>query len=292
VIFNKNRNISTSKLRQAIFFGTISRSLFRFAFLLFNISLSHLASAQPSSQSQLVETGIWNGVYIKVKLANKIGYYGEHHFRVRNSLGNLTSFIGRTRQIYNRAGINIFFNPYFEAVIGPTFVLNYSPDPGNPDFYRVTYEPRIWHQWLFIMPTFSRVKIFHQFRFEHRWRRSNRVGSELLYTNRYRYKLFAYVGINKKDIKPGTLFFSPSAEIFMQSGKSIVINPFEDFRTYNGFGYVLNPNVTFFAGHMWTYGQAPSGFLYQTSHILRFNVFVALDGRSVENKIPPINIGY
>ncbi|MFN4123146.1 MAG: DUF2490 domain-containing protein [Flavobacteriales bacterium] len=268
------------------------QSIIGLIFPILFIFLSNTLLGQSSSQSKLVETGIWNGLYFKVKLANKIGYYGEHHYRVRNSLENLTSFFGRTRQFYNRAGINIFFNPYFEAVIGPTLVLNFSPEPGNPEFERVTYEPRIWHQWLFIMPTFARVKIFHQFRFEHRWRRSNRVDSDLLYTNRYRYKLFAYMGINKKEIKPGTLFFSPSAEIFMQSGKSIVMNPFEDFRTYNGFGYVLNPNVTFFAGHMWTYGQAASGFLYQTTHILRFNVFVALDGRSVENKIPPINIGY
>ena len=74
--------------------------------------------------------------------------------------------------------------------------------------------------------------------------------------------------------------------------KSIVSNPFEDFRTYNGLGYVLNQNVTFFAGHMWTIGQRNSGFEYGTSHIIRLNVMVGLDLRKISNKIPPVNLGY
>lgn len=244
------------------------------------------------SQSTLGETGIWNGLYIKAKITSKIGYYGEHHYRVRNREDNLTSFIGRTRQVYNRAGINLLFNPYFEAVIGPTLVFNYTPSPGNPDFEKVTLEPRIWHQWLFMMPEMGRFKLYHQFRFEHRWKRENRVGEEFEYTDRYRYKFFAYIPLNQKKIDVGAFFFSPSAEIFMHSGKSITYHPFEDFRTYNGFGYVLNKNVTFFAGHMWTYGQRPSGFEYRMSHIIRLNVMVGLDMRKIENRLPSINLGY
>ncbi|WP_448519521.1 DUF2490 domain-containing protein [Rhodoflexus sp.] len=251
-----------------------------------------LAYGQNTSTSSLEETGIWNGLYIKGRISNKIGYYGEHHFRVRNRLDNLTSFVGRTRQIYNRAGINILFNNYFEAVIGPTLVWNYTPDPTNENFERTTLEPRIWHQWLFIMPEMGRFKIFHQFRFEHRWRRSNKIGSTYDYTDRFRYKFFTYIPLNKKKIEVKTLFFSPSAEIFMQRGRSIVNNPFEDFRTYNGFGYVLNPKITFFAGHMWTFGQRSSGFEYRTSHIIRLNVLVGLDFRKLDSKLPQINLGY
>lgn len=257
-----------------------------------NFFLINKIKAQSQSVSTLQETGIWNGLYLKVKLSNKIGYYGEHHYRVRNKIENLYSFYGRLRQVYNRAGVNILFSPYFEAVIGPTLVFNFTPFPGNPEFEKVTLEPRIWHQWLFIMPPFGRINLYHQFRFEHRWRRDNRIDSPFEYTNRYRYKFFAYIPINKNVIKEKTLFFSPSAEIFMHSGKPIVYHPFEDFRTYNGIGYVLNKKITFFAGHMWTYGQQRSGFEYRKSHILRFNIFIGLDGRSIENRLPTINLGF
>lgn len=241
---------------------------------------------------QLRETGIWYGTYLKVRISDKLGYYGEHHYRTRNDLDRLTSFYGRPRQFYNRAGLNIFFNPYFEAVIGPTLVFNYSPQPGNPDFEQVTLEPRIWHQWLFTMPGMGRWKVFHQFRFEHRWKRDNRKEASFEYTDRFRYKLFAYVPLNSPKIAPGSFYFSPSAEIFMHAGKSIVFNPFEDFRTYNGLGYVFNKHITFFAGHMWTLGQEATGFDYKTTHILRFNIFIGLDARPIESRIPSINLGY
>lgn len=247
---------------------------------------------QTTSVSNLEETGIWNGLYLKGRFSNKIGYYGEHHYRVRNRIDDVNSFVGRPRQIYNRAGINIFFNNYFEAVIGPTFVLNFTPDPNDERYERVVYEPRIWHQWLFIMPKMGRVKMYHQFRFEHRWKRSNEVGSKMEYTDRFRYKVFAYIPINKEKIEPKTLFFSPSAEIFMHRGESIVFNPFEDFRTYNGLGYVINPKFTVFVGHMWTIGQKSSGFEYRESHIIRINLFVGIDYRKLESRMPTINLGY
>lgn len=254
--------------------------------------IGNSVQAQEKSVSKLAETGLWNGLYLKGLFSDKIGYYAEHHLRYRNDVDKLTSFVGRKRQLYNRAGINFLVNKNFEIVVGPTLVLNYTPYPGNPDFEKVTYEPRIWHQWLLIMPPLGRVKFYHQFRFEHRWKRSNEVGAEHEYTNRFRYKVFAYVPLNKKEIGVKTLFFSPSAEIFMHEGKSVVYNPFEDFRTYNGLGYIVNRNLTFFAGHMWTIGQGNTGFEYNKTHIIRLNVFVGFDMRRAKDKVPKINIGY
>jgi hypothetical protein len=249
--------------------------------------------AQTPPTTTLTETGNWNGVYIKARLTNKIGYYGEHHYRLRNSADDLYDFVGRRRQVYNRAGINIFFHKYFEFVIGPTLVFNYSPTPQNENHETYNLEPRIWHQWLFITPEMGRLKLYHQFRFEHRWKKNGfTVDDPFDYTNRYRYKVFAYIPINKPRIEEKTLFISPSAEIFMQTGGSILYSPFEDFRTYNGIGYVLNQNITFFAGHMWTIGQSASSFNYRTTHILRFNVMIGIDGRRIDKKLPVINLGY
>ncbi len=263
-----------------------------FFFILFSILHTSLFGQADNHETSLGETGIWNGVYLKFKFSEKLGYYAEHHLRLRNELDDVNSFVGRTRQVYNRAGINFYINKNFEAVVGPTLVFNFSPDPNDPGFEKVTLEPRIWHQYLFKMNPMGRFNIYHQFRFEHRWKKDNDVGADYDFTNRYRYKLFAYIPINSDEIREKTWFVSPSAEIFMHSGRSVVYNPFEDFRTYNGIGYVLNNNVTFFVGHMWTFGQKKSGFEYNTTHILRFNVFIGLDTRNIENKIPSINLGY
>ncbi len=264
---------------------------FNYIFSIFCFLLVFKVQGQSGGRT-LQETGLWNGVYLKGRFSEKIGYYGEHHYRLRNSESNLNDFIGRNRQIYNRFGLNIYLNPYFEIVVGPALILNFSPSPGSTRYQNVTLEPRIWHQWLFSMPSMGRVKLYHQFRFEHRWKKTNEPDAEYNYTNRYRYKFFAYISLNKPQLQVGTFFFSPSAEIFMQSGKSVISNPFEDFRTYNGFGYILNKNLTFFAGHMWTVGQMSNGFEYGTTHILRLNVFIGFDSRKVENKLPTINMGF
>ncbi len=277
------RNLSKNYFSKRYFFALL---------ITFCCVISEVVQAQDEARIGLRETGVWNGVYLKVRISKKLGYYGEHHYRTRNSIDNLYDFVGRTRQVYNRAGLNIFFSPYFEAVIGPTLVFNFTPIPGDPNLDFVVLEPRIWHQWLFMMPSLGRFKIYHQFRFEHRWKKSNVKESEFDYTNRYRYKFFAYVPLNNKKIVEKTWFVSPSFEIFMHTGKNIVFNPFEDFRTYNGVGYVLNKKVTFFAGHMWTLGQNPDGFSYSTSHIIRLNVFIGFDARAIDQRIPSINLGF
>lgn len=260
--------------------------------LFFILSFIPNNQAQTSASVNLEETGIWTGLYLNVRINDKLGYYAEHHYRVRNALDNITSFIGRPRQIYNRAGLNILFTKNFEMVVGPALIVNYTPDPGNPAYEPHTLEPRIWWQFLFKSPNIGRVKLVSQFRIEHRWKKENDIGASYEFTNRYRYKFFAYIPINTRSIEINTLYFSPSLEIFMHSGKSIVFNPFEDFRTYNGFGYVLNSNITFFAGYMWTLGQKASGYEYRTSHIFRFNIYVGLHGRNSENKLPKTNLGY
>ena len=258
----------------------------------FIIGIHVVGYAQTESVSRLEETGIWEGLYLKVRLNERLGYYAEHHYRARNELDNVRSFVGRPRQFYNRIGLNIFVTKNFEFVIGPAFVVNYSADPGNPKYDPYTIEPRIWHQWLLKTAPIGRVKIMHQFRFEHRWKKDGTAGAEYDFTNRMRYKIFAYIPLNSKYILPKTWYISPSAEIFMHTGESIVYNPFEDFRTYTGVGYVVNNWVTLFAGHMWTIGQKSSGYEYRESHVFRFNVYIGLDGRKSSDKVPKINLGY
>jgi hypothetical protein len=209
---------------------------------------------------------------------------------MRNALDNVASFVGRSKQSYNRIGLEFHITDYFEIVVGPALIFNFSPEPGNPDLVKYTMEPRIWHQWLLKSKPIGRVKFMHQFRFEHRWKKEDyQHDAQYNFTNRLRYKLYAYIPLNNHKIQPKTWFISPSMEIFMQAGKSIVYNPFEDFRTYNGIGYVLNKNITFFAGHMWTLGQKSTGYEYKTSHVFRFNVYLDLNIHKLKPIFPKIN---
>jgi hypothetical protein len=227
-------------------------------------------------------TESWNGLYLKFRLSEKLFYYQENHYRRRSSADNRLDFVGRMSQLYNRAGLTYLVTPTFEVTLGPTLVWNYTPDPGNPNFEKTVIEPRIWHQWLFVQ-NYGRVKMLHQFRFEHRWKRTNNLGSEFDYTDRWRYKLFFYIPVNKPKMEDKTFFISPSNEFFFEAGKN-TRGIFEENRVYTAVGYTYG-KFQFFGGHMWTYGPTSTPMVFRNRHIIRLNVMINLDLRK-DNLIP------
>ncbi|WP_157600984.1 hypothetical protein [Persicobacter sp. CCB-QB2] len=122
-------------------YNTFVRNIFLLLVILL-LPLSVSAQEQPSgSVTNMEETGMWFGAYLKVRFSERFGYYGEHHWRVRNDIDDVWSFYGRPRQLYNRAGLNIFFNDYFEAVIGPTLVLNFTQSPATKNLIKSVMSP-------------------------------------------------------------------------------------------------------------------------------------------------------
>lgn len=235
----------------------------------------------PTERTNLAPTTeLWNGLYLKLRLADRWFWYQENHYRRRNSLDNRSDFVGRMGQVYNRVGLTYLVNDNFEVTFGPTLVFNYTPNPEDPNYEVNTLEPRLWHQWLFIMPM-GRVKLFHQFRFEHRFKRSNDIGAQYKYTNRYRYKTYAYIPLNRPRMENRTFFIYPSNEIFFETG-SHVIDIFEDNRVYTAIGYTYN-NFMFFGGHMWTYGSTGIPGTYRNKHVIRLNLLYTLDFRNRRN---------
>lgn len=248
----------------------------------------------PQANINEPNTGLWLGLYTKLQLGKKIYYYAETHYRRQNSLENRYDFAGRMGKIYNRHGINYLVNNYFEITAGPVVVLTYGPDKNDPKYERMVPEYRMWHQYLLIQPQMGRVKVYHQFRFEHRFRRAYEVAlPEYNYTTRYRYKIYAYIPLNKPYLVEKTLFFSPSAEIFMHTGKTIISNPLEDFRIYPLLGYIINNNFITSIGYTWTLGQgqAVTGYDYTQTHLLRLNLYVNFDLRSPRKSLPAIHMG-
>jgi hypothetical protein len=218
----------------------------------------------------------WNGLYLKLRMTEKWWWYQENHYRRRNSIDNRSDFVGRMSQFYNRFGFTYLFTDNFEVTFGPTLVWNFSPDPGNTEYLDSVLEPRFWHQWLFTQGVGS-VKILHQFRFEHRFKRNNNVGAEFQYTDRWRYKITAYIPLNKPRMENKTFFVAPSNEFFFETGKQ-VWNIFEENRVYTAIGYTYN-NYMFFGGHMWTYGPTALPGTYRNRHIIRLNVMYTFDFR-------------
>ncbi|MCC5918080.1 MAG: DUF2490 domain-containing protein [Cryomorphaceae bacterium] len=239
------------------------------------------------SELEPPSTLVWLGTYGIIRLGDKLFWDAQTHYR-RGSHGGVP-WVGRMTQIYNRHGLTYQFNKDFRATIGGVLRLNFTPEPTGDDkdlYDYITPEPRIWHEYLF-KQEFGRVQIFHRLRMEHRWNRSNLKNSEFIYRDRWRYKIFANIPINKPRFEPGTWFFTPDVEIIMQSGSPVIDSPLEDLRIQPIIGYIASPRIKHTLSMMYTMGQRRyDGSIYRQRWIGRLNVYFNLDWRSGDSKVP------
>lgn len=233
-------------------------------------------------------TNLWVGSYNKFRLTEKLFWRGEFHYRRIDYNG--TPYIGRIAQIYNRHALNYIVSPTFNVSLGGVVRLDFTPNPTNENLDYVVPEPRIWHEYLFIMPH-PIYQIFHRIRIEHRWSRTNDPNSEWIYRDRWRYKFYMNIPLNKPSLMPGAIYFMPEVELIMQSGNPVIDSPFEDLRISPAFGYIYSASVSYSVGLMYTLGQRlMDGSRYRQRYIFRLNAYVSLDFRKQERKVPSIRL--
>lgn len=240
-----------------------------------------------SSQFEDPGTLVWLGTYGIIRLGDKLFWDAQTHYRRGNT--DDVPWVGRMTQIYNRHGLTYQFSKDFRATIGPVLRLNFANRAdfdSEDDYDYITPEPRIWHEYLF-RQYFGRVQVLHRLRMEHRWSRSNDKNSNFIYRDRWRYKIFANIPINKPRLEPGTWFFTPDVEIIMQSGSPVIDAPLEDLRIQPIIGYIASPQIKYTMSMMYTMGQRRfNGAQYRQRWIFRFNVYFNLDFRSSDSKMP------
>lgn len=258
-------------------------------FALIFISQLNVAQDYPSSSTfDDPENELWLGTYGNFRLTEKLYWAGEFHFRTNGS--SQTPLVDHLSKLYNRHGLKYVHSKKFSATVGGVLRLNFSPDGNQGESKALVLEPRIWHEYVFAIP-FERFMIYHRIRLEHRWSKPNLDNAEFRYRNRYRYMIQAKIPINNRKLIPGTYYFAPFVELIMQSGKSVVGNPMEDLRLYPHFGYIFNPRISASAGLLYTTGQSSSqGYSYRRRWIPRLNLYISLDLRKDEYKVPEINL--
>ncbi len=219
------------------------------------------------------QSGLWLGMYTKYRIGEKLFYYGEYHMRRRDHL------IENMAQIYLRFGLSYLVNEKFEVTGGIVTPFYWAPEDQYSDeeqIDKVVNQFRFWQQFLFIQ-SMGRVKIYHQIRTEQRWKRDYLVNSPFELTHRMRYKISTYIPLNKPKLQDKTVFFSGYNELFIQAGKPVLYNYFEDNRLFLGLGYVINENFQLQAGYMKSIQQKERGFDLNNRDIIRFSVYHNLD---------------
>lgn len=250
----------------------------------------NLSAQENEPQFADMESNLWLSSYNKFRLGDKLYWAGELHYR-RIGESNTTPFIDRMAQVYNRHGLNYVFSPNFNATVGGVLRLDFTPQPGNPEFEPLILEPRIWHQYLFVLP-FPRFMVYNRIRIEHRWNRGRQVeATDWQFRNRWRYNFYMKIPITSNKLTPGNFYVSPSIELIAQTGNPVVGSFIEDLRFYANLGYIASPRVSSSLGLMYTTGQSLNDpTIYRRRLILRLSTYISLDFRKEEQKIPTIKL--
>ncbi|WP_299989895.1 DUF2490 domain-containing protein [uncultured Pontibacter sp.] len=164
----------------------------------------------------------------------------------------------------------------WEASAGFTYFLQ---SPNEPDaLVRLTIPELRPHLQLNYNQPLGNLTIAHRYRAEKRYFRN---ASDDRLTNGYNsnYRFRYRVGIEYKlaTIRNQPLKLKVNNEVFVNAGKRILYNRFDQNRIYAGVNYAILDNLEFEAAYQHWYQQRRSGYQFYNRHIINLAIYHRID---------------
>lgn len=245
--------------------------IYIFFFILFHV----LGNAQGNQKQIVTEEKTFLGYFNQIRITNRIGTWVDLHHRTTDD------FVNRPLQSLARLGLSFYVTEHFRVTAGYCLAYNY-PAKG---FHSNRIEHRPWQQ-LFFKQEYHKVQTIQLLRLEERYIQEilNDVATpNFIYTNRLRYSYMLLIPFSKKGIEPKKLFGVVNDEVFVNFGKNIKYNTFDQNRFFLGIGYQIGKNSSMHLGYMNIYQQLASGNNFTESHCVRLFVYHNIDFRKEKN---------
>ena len=238
------------------------------------ISLFLLIGATAFSQQKFEDVNqLWGGYYNSIKLSER--------FAINTDIqGRTTDWYKQWSQVLWRTGVS--FKPNEKITVAGGFADFLFFQKGNK-VSKNEYRP--WVE-LGINDKCNELKIGHRFRVEDRQFQSV-VNDELIgkYSSNYRFRYridFQYPLWKKKDSEQ-TVSLQIGNEVFINAGKSIIYNYFDQNRLFIGVGYQFTKQLNAQVGYLNVFQQLPQNVTFRHIDALRLFVFHNLDFRNNDN---------
>jgi len=194
-----------------------------YTFLLFIFLATSLFSQQDKTGNWLMYFGT-NRIHDNWSIHTEVQY--RNHELAPNTV----------EQLLLRTGLNYHLSSSSMLTAGYAFVPSYvyESEQSKPE---VT-EHRIFQQ-LIMTNKIGRIKFEHRYRIEQRW-----VNDD--YRNRLRYRLMAFIPINKSVIEEGTFFVGIYDEIFINTKQTF----YDRNRLYVSLGYQIKKSLQVQLGYL------------------------------------------
>lgn len=181
-------------------------------------------------------------------------YFGNHQISARWGLHAEAQFrlydgVSDWQQLLLRTGIN-YYAKQVRYTLGYAFVKTHPY--GDFPVLNAFPEHRMWEQFL-VSQKLGNVSLHHRYRLEQRWIGNTITGDfdDVRYENRFRYMLRATIPLQKNREK-GKWYLGFYDELFINAGKEVAYNIFDQNRAYAALGYKLGK-----------IGKIEMGYLYQ-----------------------------
>ncbi len=233
-------------------------------------------SGRTQAKQVTEEQQTWLGYFNQTRLSKNWGTWTDIHLRTKED------FFTQYSQALFRLGLTYYLNNDAKLTAGYAYVHHF---PG--DNHRNVSQPehRPWQQ-LQWHTRFSKLRLMQWFRLEERFRRKILNDEELadgyLFNFRARYNILGQFALGREPFRPGSLSLVLSNEVFVNFGKEIVYNSFDQNRAFAGFALHLNSHDNLQFGYMNVFQQQAAGNRYRSNHVARVFYFHNLDLRKTK----------
>jgi len=214
----------------------------------------------------------WLGYFNQTRFSNKWGMWVDVHYRMTDN------FAGRPFQFLLRPAITYFIKDNLRVNAGYTLAEHFPAKGLNT----TRTEHRAWQQ-VWWNQKYPRLTTLQWLRLEQRF--NEKIVNDVraggyTYSFRTRYNFALFVPLKGHELVAKTPFLAINNEVFLNFGKNIVYNTFDQNRLFVGFGYQFTSHLNAQLGYMNVYQQEASGNSYFSTHAIRLFVFHSLDLRT------------
>lgn len=216
----------------------------------------------------------WLGYFNQTRFTDKWGMWVDVHYRMTDN------FVDRPFQFLFRPAATYFIKDNLRLNVGYTLVQHF-PAKG---LATTRTEHRAWQQ-IWWSQKYPKLNTLQWLRLEQRF--NEKIANDVKtggynYTFRARYNFSFFIPLKGKEMGPKTPFMAIINEVFLNFGKNVVYNTFDQNRLFIGGGYQFTSHLNAQLGYMNIYQQEASGSSYFSTHTIRLFVFHSLDLRKTD----------
>jgi len=226
-----------------------------------------------SQQRQIVEhTHAWYNYFGNHRFTEKWGAHTELQLRRAN-------WLPQTQQTLARIGIDYRLNDNLMITAGYSWI--YTDRYGKLPATKAYQENRAWQQ-IHLIQQLARITLQHRYRLEQRWVESfssDTAPAQIIYSNRIRYRFQTLIPLNNQKIELNTWFVALNNEVWINFGKNIKYNIYDQNRAYAGIGYQLLKSGNVQLGYLHQAIFKSNGIDVESNHTVQVAFTYNLDFR-------------